>query len=232
MGWGKGERGKGIGQRNINTQIQNQCVMKVGYARVSTAEQCLDGQSDRLMAAGCEKIFTDIASGARSDRPQFLAMMEFVREGDSVVVLKFDRLGRSLKHLLETIAKLDRLGVKIESLVEGLDTSTPGGKLVMHIFGAIAEFERDLIRERTQIGLTAARSRGRVGGRPSRLSAEQVKAVRSMSELKNIPVETICTTFKISRSTYYRTLDASGTDVVGINAARLTIFTGDAFDVG
>ena len=180
--------------------------MKVGYARVSTAEQCLDGQSDRLMAAGCEKIFTDIASGSRSDRPQFLAMMEFVREGDSIIVLKFDRLGRSLKHLLEMIAKLDTRGVQIESLVEGLDTNTPGGKLVMHIFGAIAEFERDLIRERTQIGLTAARSRGKVGGRPSKLSPDRIETVRSMSENKDISIETICTTFNISRSTYYRCL--------------------------
>jgi DNA invertase Pin-like site-specific DNA recombinase len=182
--------------------------MKVGYARVSTAEQCLDGQSDRLIAAGCEKIFTDTASGSRSDRPQFLAMMEFAREGDVLVVLKFDRIGRSLKHLLETVTKLDERGVKIESLTEGLDTSTPGGKLVMSIFGAIAQFERDLIIERTQIGLSAARSRGKVGGRPSRLSAEQVATVRSMSQNRDIPVDTICTTFKISRSTYYRCLES------------------------
>jgi DNA invertase Pin-like site-specific DNA recombinase len=180
--------------------------MKVGYARVSTSEQCLDGQSDRLTAAGCDKIFTDIASGARSDRPEFLAMMNYVREGDSVIVLKFDRLGRSLKHLLETIHQLDTRGVKIESLAEGLDTSTPGGKLVMHIFGAIAEFERDLIRERTQIGLTAARARGRIGGRPSRLTAEQIKALRSMTAQPDISIATICQTFNISKSTYYRCL--------------------------
>jgi DNA invertase Pin-like site-specific DNA recombinase len=177
---------------------------KIGYARVSTSEQCLDGQHDRLQAIGCDRIFTDIASGSRSDRPEFLAMMDYLREGDTLVVLKFDRIGRSIKHLLDTIHQLDTRGVKVESLTEGLDTSTPGGKLVMHIFAAIAEFERDLIRERTQIGLAAARARGKKGGRKPALNADAIAQVRKLSADKSNSVNDLCQTFGISRSTYYR----------------------------
>jgi DNA invertase Pin-like site-specific DNA recombinase len=165
---------------------------KIGYARVSTADQNLDGQIDRLRANHCDRIFVDVASGGRADRPQFLAMIDYLRQGDTLIVLKFDRFGRSLKHLLETVDVLDRKGVTIHSLTEGFDTT------------AIAEFERDLIRERTQIGLSAARARGRKGGRPPKLNAEQIDLLKLAAADKSQSLALICKTFGISESTYYR----------------------------
>src|SRR3712207_6085330 len=139
--------------------------MLIGYARVSTLDQTLALQQDALRAAGCERIFTDTASGARADRPGFADVLGHLRHGDTLVVWRLDRLGRSLEHLIETIRHLQEQGIQFKSLQEQLDTATSGGKLVFHVFGALAEFERDLIRERTQAGLVAARARGRVGGR-------------------------------------------------------------------
>src|ERR671937_2705065 len=140
--------------------------MLVGYARVSTNEQTLDLQKDALEKVDCTKIFTDTASGAKAERKGLEEALEYVREGDTLVVWRLDRLGRSLKHLIETISQLDTRKIGFKSLTENIDTTTSGGKLIFHIFGALAEFERNLIRERTQAGLIAARIRGKHGGRP------------------------------------------------------------------
>ena len=138
--------------------------MKIGYARVSTADQSLDLQMDALKQAGCEKVFYDVASGARTARPGLQDALEYLRRGDSLVVWRFDRLGRSLPHLIETVTTLEERGVGFHSLQESIDTSTSGGKLIFRMFGALAEFERNLIRERTEAGLKAARARGRLRG--------------------------------------------------------------------
>src|SRR3954467_10501673 len=138
--------------------------MLVGYARVSTEDQNLDLQRDALTRAGCERIFTDVASGAKDDRTGLAGALAFLRPGDTLVVWKLDRLGRSLKHLIETVTALQARKIGFRSPQESIDTTTSGGKLIFHVFGALAEFERDLIRERTQAGLQAARARGRKGG--------------------------------------------------------------------
>lgn len=177
--------------------------MLVGYARVSTQEQLLDLQTDALLVAGCEKIFSDKASGAATERKALTELLDYVREGDTLVVYKLDRLGRSLAHLLEVVATLEAKGVGFKSLTEGLDTTTPGGRLVFHIFGSIAEFERGLIKERTNAGLKAAKARGRVGGRPSAMTEEQIEQAKAMASA-NIPTAAICKTLGVSRSTYYR----------------------------
>jgi DNA invertase Pin-like site-specific DNA recombinase len=137
--------------------------MLIGYARVSTTDQTLDLQKDALQKAGCAKIFTDTASGAKAERVGLDQALSYVRPGDSLVVWRLDRLGSSLPHLIETITGLENRRVGFKSITEAIDTTTSGGKLVFHIFGALAEFERDIIRERTQAGLTAARARGRLG---------------------------------------------------------------------
>src|SRR5205823_2858101 len=140
--------------------------MYVGYARISTQDQTLDLQKDALEKIGCCKIFTETASGALTERRGLEEALTYVREGDTLVVWRLDRLGRSLNHLIETITKLNNRKIGFKSIQENIDTTTSGGKLVFHIFGALAEFERDIIRERTQAGLLAARARGRKGGRP------------------------------------------------------------------
>ena len=137
---------------------------RLGYARVSTLDQDPALQQDALLKAGCQRIFVDKASGKLESRPALDELLEQARPGDTVVVWRLDRLGRSLRHLLETVTELERRGVAFISVTENIDTSTPGGRLVFHLFGALAEFERDLIRERTQAGLAAARARGRRGG--------------------------------------------------------------------
>src|SRR5438270_4309429 len=140
--------------------------MLIGYARVSTSEQTLNLQKDALEKIGCSKIFTDTISGATTERHGLDAGISYVREGDTLVVWRLDRLGRSLKHLIETITTLNNRKIGFKSIQENIDTTTSGGKLIFHMFGALAEFERDIIRERTKVGLAAARARGRVGGRP------------------------------------------------------------------
>src|SRR6266508_2032977 len=144
--------------------------MQIGYARVSTGEQTLDLQRDALTAAGCDRICTDTASGARAERPGLTEALDHLRAGDTLVVWRLDRLGRSLRHLIETITALEQRGIGFKSLTESIDTTSSGGKLIFHIFGALAEFERELIRERTRAGLAAARARGRLGGRPKKLA--------------------------------------------------------------
>src|SRR3712207_6335019 len=140
--------------------------MQIGYARISTDDQTLDLQRDALAKAGCDQLFTDTMSGATADRPGLAEALAYTRPGDTLVVWRLDRLGRSLRHLIETVTDLEQRGVGFKSLTEAIDTTSPGGKLIFHIFGALAEFERDLIRERTRAGLVAARTRGRTGGRP------------------------------------------------------------------
>lgn len=180
--------------------------MKVGYARVSTAEQNLDMQIEALKKAGCEKIFTDRVSGAKSARLGLDQAIDFVRDGDILVVWKLDRLGRSLTHLIDTVNQLENKGIGFQSLTEAIDTTTAGGKLVFHIFGALAEFERELIRERTKTGLMSAKAKGRVGGRPNKLTPQQVKMVKDMMASGNYKVNDICEQFGISRSTLYRNI--------------------------
>jgi DNA invertase Pin-like site-specific DNA recombinase len=177
--------------------------MLIGYARVSTTDQTLALQQDALTKAGCEKIFTDTASGSLADRPGLAEALTFARSGDTLVVWRLDRLGRSLRHLIDTVTTLADRGVHFCSLQEQIDTSTSGGKLVFHLFGALAEFERDLIRERTQAGLTAARARGRVGGRPA-LSAAKVRQLQTLAADRTNSVPEICKTLGISRTTFYR----------------------------
>src|SRR5207248_852250 len=154
-----------------------------------------DLQRDALDKAGCEKLFTDTASGAKTERPGLSKALEQLRSGDTLVVWRLDRLGRSLRHLIDTLLELDQRGVGFKSLTESIDTTTPGGKLIFHVFGALAEFERDLIRERTQAGLLAARARGIQGGRPkSPLSNEKKLAMaQKMYTDKTIPVKDILT---------------------------------------
>ena len=152
----------------------------LGYARVSTADQQPQLQVDALEHAGCYRVFTETASGARSDRPVLEQLLDQLRPGDTLVVWKLDRLGRSLRHLVDTVTGLADRGIGFRSLQEAIDTTTPGGKLVFHVFAALAEFERDLIRERTSAGLAAARARGRHGGRPSVPSGHKLQVAREM----------------------------------------------------
>ena len=178
--------------------------MKIGYARVSTVEQNLHLQTDALERAGCEKIFTDRVSGAIDSRKGLIDAIEFCRSGDSLFVWKLDRLGRSLRHLIDTVNKLQSKGVEFVSLQESVDTKTSGGKLVFHVFGALAEFEREMIRERTKAGLRAARARGRMNGRPKKLSGQQIKMAKKLMQDKETKVFDISKTMNVSRSTLYR----------------------------
>ncbi len=178
--------------------------MNIGYARVSTQDQNLDLQNDALKAAGCENIYTDKLSGSKTNRPGLEEILGFIRKGDTLVVWRLDRLGRSLKHLIQVLNILDERGVYFKSIQESLDTSTPGGKLIFHVFGALAEFERDIIRERTFAGLAAARSRGRKGGRPRKLSKKQVEMAKNLMKDISIPIAEICKTLSVSKSTLYR----------------------------
>ena len=181
--------------------------MLIGYARVSTQDQTLNLQKDALEKLGCNKIFTDTASGAKAERKGLEEALEYVREGDTLVVWRLDRLGRSLKHLIETITELNNRKIGFKSIQENIDTTTSGGKLVFHIFGALAEFERDIIRERTQAGLQAARARGRKGGRPKSLTGKKTAMAQALYNDKNNTIDEICKTLNISRATLYRNID-------------------------
>lgn len=180
--------------------------MLIGYARVSTNEQNLGLQKDALEKAGCEKIYVEQASGSRSSRPELERAIEMLRKGDLLVVWRLDRLGRSLKHLIELVTELEESRIGFKSLTESMDTTTNNGKLIFHIFGALAEFERNLIRERTQAGLAAARARGRKGGRPFALDDKKREMVVKLYNSKEHSVEEICQTMGISRPTLYNYL--------------------------
>jgi DNA invertase Pin-like site-specific DNA recombinase len=177
--------------------------MLIGYARVSTEDQNLALQRDALQKADCEQIFTDKVSGTKARRPGLEQALSHLRAGDTLVVWRLDRLGRSLRHLIDTVTDLEEQGIGFKSLTEAIDTTTSGGKLVFHIFGALAEFEREIIRERTKAGLTAARARGRYGGPKHKLTEKQVAIARQLYA-GNTPIKEICDTFRISRATLYR----------------------------
>ena len=183
--------------------------MFIGYARVSTVDQNLALQRDALTEAGCEKIFTEQVSGAVATWPQLADAISFARSGDTIVVWKPDRLARSIKQLIGTIETLRARSVGFRSLTEALDTTTPQGRLVFHMFGALAEFERSLIRERTQAGLLAARRVGRTGGRPPKLTDEDVEAARAMLTNPDIGVASVANRLGVSLATLYRYIPAA-----------------------
>jgi len=182
--------------------------MLIGYARVSTDEQNLDLQLSALKQAGCEQTYTDKISGTKANRPGLIEALSHLREGDTLVVWRLDRLGRSLRHLIDTVTDLQERGIEFKSITEAIDTRTSGGKLVFHIFGALAEFEREIIRERTNAGLSAARSRGKTGGRPKALTDKQVEMLCQLAADRNRSVQEICKTLGISRRTFYRYVNA------------------------
>lgn len=180
--------------------------MLIGYARVSTDDQNLNLQQDALKNAGCERIFDDQVTGSKIQRPGLEATLEFAREGDVIVVWRLDRLSRSLKDLIEMVALLDSKKIGLRSLHELIDTSSSSGKLIFHIFGALAEFERNLIRERTYAGLQAARARGRKGGRPKKLNLDKIKLAVQLYEGKQHSIKQICSLIGISKPTLYKYL--------------------------
>jgi DNA invertase Pin-like site-specific DNA recombinase len=176
----------------------------LGYARVSTTDQQPHLQVDALERAGCYRVFVETATGARADRPVLEQLLDQLRPGDTLVVWKLDRLGRSLRHLVDIVTGLAERGIGFRSLQEAIDTTTPGGKLVFHVFAALAEFERDLIRERTTAGLAAARARGRHGGRPSVMTTHKLKVAEEMYRSGQYTVSAIATTLGVSRASIYR----------------------------
>lgn len=178
--------------------------MIIGYARVSTDDQSLDLQTDALNATGCHCIFTDAISGIIDDRPGLAKAFSHLRSGDTLVVWRLDRLGRSLKHLIDTTVWLAGQDISFRSLTENIDTATSTGKLMLGIFGALAEFEKDLIHERTMAGLASARARGRIGGRKPTISAAKVRAVTSLADTEKWSIRDACKEVGISETSYYR----------------------------
>jgi DNA invertase Pin-like site-specific DNA recombinase len=178
----------------------------IGYARVSTQDQNPQLQLDALTAADCERSFVERASGAQRERPELQAALEYIREGDTLVVWKLDRLARSLKQLIETVESLETRKIGFRSLTENIDTTTPGGRLTFHLFAALAEFERSIIKERTTAGLAAARARGRKGGRPPSLNAKDLAAAKALLSDPEITVEEVARRLKVSPATLYRHL--------------------------
>jgi len=180
--------------------------MLVGYARISTSDQDLSLQTDALTKAGCERIFNEVASGAKDSRDALGAAIDFMRQGDTLVVWRLDRLARSLKNLIDIVARLHDKGIGLKSLQENIDTTTSGGKLIFHIFGALAEFEREVIRERTNAGLAAARARGRKGGRPVKFDAKKAMLAQKLLKDSDLSINDVCATLGVSRATLWRHL--------------------------
>ncbi|WP_221392077.1 recombinase family protein [Dyadobacter sp. NIV53] len=190
--------------------------MKIGYGRVSTQDQNLEMQLDALTKAGCQQVFQEKASGIKSDRPQLAAMQQILREGDVIYIYKLDRLGRSLKHLLEMTSDFEKRGIGLVSINDHINTTTAQGRLIFNIFASLAEFERDLIRERTRSGLEAARARGRKGGRSRGLSKEAEKTAMLAQTLYNerkLGVNEIAADLKISKMTLYKYLRHRGVQI-------------------
>ncbi len=205
--------------------------MKIGYARISTRDQSFNLQVDSLTQAGCEKLYRDVASGARTDRPGLDALLNDLRAGDVLVVWKLDRLGRSLKHLVELVAQLMEREIGLHSINDPIDTTTMQGRLIFNIFACLAEFERELIRERTRTGLSAARARGHNGGRPKGLSAKAESTSHAAAALYKegeLSVKAIADQLSISKSTLYSYLRHRG---VKISAYRRTHSTQGSGDV-
>jgi DNA invertase Pin-like site-specific DNA recombinase len=196
--------------------------MKVGYVRTSKKDQNPELQRRDLLAFGCERIFEEQISSRKEERPELRAAMDYCREGDELVVWKLDRFGRSLRELIDLVNELRGRGVEFVSLRESIDTTTPGGKLVFHVFGAVAEFERDLILERTVAGLEAARARGRNGGRPSKLDARKLALASRLMRDRETPISEVCEAVGVSRATLYRHLKPDGTprDRAGLPSSR------------
>ena len=180
--------------------------MLIGYVRVSTSDQNLDLQMDALNSAGCDKIHKDIASGAKDDRVGLSEVLNYICKGNTLIVCKLDRLGRSLRHLIDTINQINDQRCYFRSLQENIDTSTSGGKLIFHIFGALAEFERDIIRDRTTAGLAAASKRDRIGGRPKKLNDKKIALAKSLLADVTNSFNEICEMLKVSKATLYRYL--------------------------
>ncbi len=181
--------------------------MLIGYARVSTHDQNLNLQVEALEKTGCDKIYKEIASGGKAERKILSEVLSFLRPGDTLVVWRLDRLGRSLKQLIELINVLKEQEVGFKSIIEAIDTTTPTGQFFFHITGAFAELERNLIRERTMAGLASARARGRLGGRPKAIDGETFQMALVLYNGKNITVANICEKFNISKRTFYRYLE-------------------------
>lgn len=181
--------------------------MLVGYSRVSTDEQNLDLQIDALKIAGCEKFFQDLGSGSSLERKGLKESVEFMRSGDVLVVWKLDRLGRSLKHIIELVAQLEKKGIGLKFLQEKIDTTGAAGIFYLQIFAALAEFERNIIRERTSAGLASARSRGRFGGRPKKLSKDKIEMLKQLYESQKHTVQEIADLVGISRVAVYSYLN-------------------------
>ena len=183
--------------------------MNIGYARVSTRDQELALQLDALTAAGCTTLFQEKVSGAKADRPELRKMIDQLREGDVIVVWKLDRLGRSLRDLVNLVTEIQHKGAGLKSLTDHIDTTTPQGKLTFHLFASLAEFERDIIRERTKAGLEAARARGRKGGRPKGLTKEakdKAMLAETLYKQEDMSIREMCQHLSISRSTLYKYL--------------------------
>lgn len=190
--------------------------MKIGYARVSTKDQSLHLQIDALEQSGCERIYSEQVSGAKTDRIELQKMINQLRHGDVIVVWKLDRLGRSLRDLVNLVSKFSGLGVGFQSLQDKIDTTTPTGKLTFHLFAALAEFERDIISTRTKAGLEAARARGRKGGRPKGLSKkaqDKARLAESLYKEKERSIGEICDHLDISKPTLYRYLRTRGVKI-------------------
>jgi DNA invertase Pin-like site-specific DNA recombinase len=181
----------------------------VGYARVSTRDQDATLQRDALTKVGCERVFEEAASGAQRDRPQLMAALDYLRAGDTLTVWKLDRLARSLKQLIETVEELERRQIGFRSLTEAIDTTTPGGRLVFQIFGALAEFERGLIRERTRAGLETARAQGRLSGRRQKITEKHIQAAKALLSGTDLTVEEAARRVGVSPATLYRHLPAA-----------------------
>lgn len=182
----------------------------IGYARVSTADQSLDMQVKALKKAGCDQVFTDVASGAKADRPGLQKALDYLRAGDTLMVWKIDRLGRTLPHLVQTVDELRERGVAFRSITDNIDTSTTNGKLLFNVIALLAEFERDLIKERTKAGLAASRARGRKGGRRATVTPEVLARARTLMDKKGMTVGEAAFALSVGRSTLYRALN--GTD--------------------
>lgn len=181
--------------------------MLIGYARVSTADQRLDLQADALTRAGCERIYSDHASGGRGDRAGLADALSHLRAGDTLVVWKLDRLGRTVRQLVDFTAELRARGINFASLTDGIDTSTAAGRFFFHVMAAMAEMERDLVRERTLAGLAAAKARGRLGGRPTKLTAQQVSHAKLLLADPAVSGAEVARTLGVARSTLYRSLE-------------------------
>jgi len=191
---------------------------QIGYARISTGDQNAQMQIDALKQAGCERIFEEIASGARKDRPELARALDYLRDGDILVIWRLDRLARSLKQLIETVELLEQSGVGLMSLTEKLDTGTPGGRLIFHVFGALAEFERALIQERTRVGLESARRRGRIGGRPLKFTPEKQQQAQKLLKNPDMDVKDVAKVVGVSVTTIYNHLP--GAKMAAINSEK------------